>query len=169
MCGRGWGAILVLMVGSRLRCPACSTGLVVRTRKPLAWRECPACGGRWFGAGVLLALVREMIARGEAEDADIELGKRVRGSAVVPEGRQPCPACSAPMEKLNYGYDSNVILDRCAPCAGTWADFGEVERVAQHAKGNPRLDALAKGFIKEFKALDKAEEELKQLAALFSP
>lgn len=116
-----------------------------------------------------MALVREMIAQGEAEDADIELGKRVRGSAVVPEAPRPCPACAKGMEKLNYGYDSNVILDRCAPCAGTWADSGEVERVAQHAKGNPRLDALAKGFIKEFKTLDKAEEELQLLAALFSP
>lgn len=152
-----------------LECPGCRQALVVCTRKPLAWRRCPACGGQWFGAGVFLNLIRDMIAAGEVQDAAIELGKRVHGSAVDPEEPRPCPACAASMDKLNYGYDSNVILDRCARCCGTWADAGELERAARHAKGNPRFDALASGFIKEFKALDKAEAELRMLGEILNP
>ncbi len=40
-----------------------------------------------------------------------------------------CVDCGTPMQRVNYGYQSGIVLDRCASCKGVWLDHSELERV----------------------------------------
>jgi membrane associated rhomboid family serine protease len=46
------------------------------------------------------------------------------------------------MKKINYAYDSNIILDKCEKCNGIWTDHDEIMRLAIFRKGNPVLDRM---------------------------
>jgi len=51
----------------------------------------------------------------------------------IPEGETRrvigCPACSVPMQVVNYGGDSGVFVDRCPDCGGLWLDCDELEKI----------------------------------------
>ena len=49
-----------------------------------------------------------------------------------------CPKCMMAMKKVNYAYDSNIIIDRCEKCAGIWTDKGELIAIAKFVKNDPR-------------------------------
>lgn len=50
------------------------------------------------------------------------------------------------MAQFNYAYDSNIILDRCPHCNLIWGDKGEIFKVAQYVKSNPKIDSLAEAL-----------------------
>ena len=60
-----------------------------------------------------------------------------------------CPRCGILTEVFNYSYDSNVFLNKSPSCHGLWADRGELERVAQHLKGNPAVNRYAESLASE--------------------
>ncbi len=51
------------------------------------------------------------------------------------------------MDKFNYMYDSNIILDKCKTCNGLWADGGELIKLAIYTKGNPILNSLGNALV----------------------
>jgi membrane associated rhomboid family serine protease len=51
------------------------------------------------------------------------------------------------MNKFNYAYGSNVILDKCPDCDGIWADAGESKLVAQYLKDDPQANRLAAAML----------------------
>jgi membrane associated rhomboid family serine protease len=53
------------------------------------------------------------------------------------------------MRKMNYAYDSNIILDKCDRCGGIWADFGEVMKLAVFRKGNPLLNRMGEAIARD--------------------
>jgi Zn-finger nucleic acid-binding protein len=50
-----------------------------------------------------------------------------------------CPQCQAAMKGFNFAYDSNIFLDKCPRCGGIWTDAGEILKVAEHLKMDPRI------------------------------
>lgn len=100
---------------------------------------CAGCGGAWFAKGSLSPYIRRVLDNEAVDDAPFRIAANVTAEEEVAEHPQDCPDCAVRMEKINYAYDSNIILDRCRRCGGTWADPGEVEQLAKHVKGNPKL------------------------------
>ena len=43
------------------------------------------------------------------------------------------------MKEFNFAYDSNIFLDKCPRCGGIWTDAGEILKVAEHLKMDPRV------------------------------
>lgn len=63
--------------------------------------------------------------------------------------RRHCPRCATGLSSFNFGYDSDVFLDRCGSCGGIWADRGEAIKVAQHLRGHPTVNRVAEALAQE--------------------
>lgn len=148
-------------------CPGCGASLVKQKARGMTIHTCSQCGGMWFDSGQLDDfVVREMINRPDLPDAPPELRREVRRARDVAEPRRACPHCGGAMVKLNYAYDSNIILDRCGACNGIWADAGEIERMVIHRKGNPHLDALGVALVDHDREMMKLRGEAEHAAGL---
>jgi Zn-finger nucleic acid-binding protein len=60
-----------------------------------------------------------------------------------------CPECQVVMKEFNFAYDSNIFLDKCPRCGGIWTDAGEILKVAEHLKMDPRIYEVGHGLIGE--------------------
>jgi Zn-finger nucleic acid-binding protein len=132
-----------------LLCPACGAGhpLASRAFPGLAANllECPACGGLWLARAVFETLERR--AATEATGA----GPHPVARPVRPAGTfsyRPCPECGKPMNRINYGHRSGVVLDVCAR-HGLWFDAGELEQV---------LGWIREGRLEASRQLDREEQ-----------
>ena len=111
---------------------------------------CDTCKGAWFDAGELKALIAaELQERDDIPDAPVTKPGAVITPDNITENKRICPRCDAPMHKVNYGYDSNVVVDHCTACDGVWTDTGEVYKLAVYMKGNPTRRALGEALLGE--------------------
>ena len=136
-----------------MQCPTCSRRLRKVHSRGHVVDTCPACGGVWLEASELPRHVTE-VSQGRALDPEpTTLFKPRSGTNLydLDEARRMCPRCGVGMHKLNYAVDSNVILDRCPQCRGTWLDCGELARLAAHLRTAPRVRALGISLIKQQK------------------
>ena len=97
---------------------------------------CTKCKGIWFDSDEMMDVLKAL-----SEGKLIPLDKLPAPALKKPskpdttaEGLRDCPRCAKKMQKFNYAYDSNVILDRCVHCRGIWADGGEVWMIVQFLK-----------------------------------
>ena len=139
-----------------MKCPSCHSELKEHQYHGLTVDICPNCRGIWFDSGEMKEYVDFLIKdHDELSDAEIKLNKEVISAYRVSEPLKSCPRCQQEMKKINYAYDSNIILDRCLACNGIWTEGGEIDRVAVYRKGNPELDALCQAILEETRELDK--------------
>jgi len=75
------------------------------------------------------------------------------------------------MKKVNYAYDSNIIIDRCTKCEGIWTDQGELKAIAKFIKEDPRVKAIGESLIAKNPAIPEAEgvEKLSSAVAMVMP
>ncbi len=125
-----------------MRCPVCQAALRAVRGGDLEIDVCPRCGGSFFDRGELKETLNRLLTAGEVPEAPLERERRPVSVQRLQERSRCCPRCTTAMEKFNYCYDSNIILDRCSQCGGIWADRGEVLKCAQYRKGSPKLDRL---------------------------
>jgi membrane associated rhomboid family serine protease len=101
-----------------------------------------------------------MVDSADVPYAQLSLSRNVMPAERLQEPSRACPRCGFTMHKFNYAYDSNVIMERCSRCSGTWTDASEAYRAAIYNKGNPKLDNLASSMAEHL----QKEEEFKELA-----
>lgn len=117
-----------------MRCPVCHGELLTKYFGRIELQHCHACGGfrvQRRRLGDILQRYMGFIAR--RNDEACGLRKRVNPWDVETESL-PCPGCARDMRKLNYAYNSNVIVDVCGTCGGVWLDRGEIEKIASFLK-----------------------------------
>jgi rhomboid family protein len=131
-------------------CPTCGAGLKRFKYRGLVVDTCCGCQGIWFDPGEMMEYI-EFLLDDDADipEAKIDLGSEVITEREISESTRTCPHCNATMQKLNYAYDSNIILDKCSICEGLWADGPEIEKLATYIKGNPKLDRMGNAIIEE--------------------
>jgi Zn-finger nucleic acid-binding protein len=128
------------------RCAACQAGHVAASAhdvqcpqctRPLAFNEdglncCGTCGG--------VFLSREELTRLEDAPSVHVSGGATRLPLTVSSVRYVrCPSCNEPMNRVNYGPKSGLIVDVCK-LHGTWFDGGELERALLFlAEGGTRV------------------------------
>jgi Zn-finger nucleic acid-binding protein len=74
-----------------------------------------------------------------------------------------CPQCITWMKKLNYAYDSNVIIDRCDACEGIWLDQGEMMRLAQFHQVDENSIIAGRALMNMHKLPDKMEKQFENI------
>lgn len=106
-------------------CPKCQTSLIRRELQSVVVDECQACRGIWFDRDELRRA--KDAAEPDANWLDFEVWNHMdrvnSGSASI-----RCPTCRSPLVALRYG-DTNVEIDHCARCEGTWLDHGEFRKI----------------------------------------
>lgn len=133
-------------------CPVCKTALVTKCCGKVEALHCPACGGFWVQKNRIGRILQRYM-RYIAKRHDRSLGRRERvNPREVEPGKLECPVCARPMRKLNYAYNSNVIVDTCKSCDGLWFDRGELERTADFFK-NCGLPQRIKQEFEEIRTL----------------
>ena len=133
-----------------MHCPACNGSLYKLTLHNVKVDACSLCQGIWFGDQTLKKAVDQMIAKESIRPSDIDVLFEPRAIAKLDEYNniRMCPECSKAMDKFNYAYDSNIILDKCTGCGGIWTDKGKVKAIAEFAKLDPRVAEIGKNLIK---------------------
>jgi Zn-finger nucleic acid-binding protein len=114
---------------SRPSCPRCR-GVLTATSAGKGFL-CIACNGELIDHATLAARIEEARARHKqgAGAATPPAGTGAASSHLEAEIRYlACPVCKEPMNRMNFGRRSGVIVDVCKE-HGTWLDEGERARV----------------------------------------
>ena len=152
-----------------MKCPSCGKHLERCTYHGITLDRCMPCGGLWFDKDELNPfLERWLAAHEDTPYAPTGLVRSARATDRLGEAERACPRCACAMGKLNYAYDSNIILDRCPSCQGIWLDRGEVERLAMFMKGNPKIDRLAASIADHAKEREEFSQFVDGMSTLGS-
>ena len=107
--------------------------------------RCPSCDGAWLQRGELEAI---------QESLERDYSAELRGIDVVAlayerarQANRPdiaCPNCGMSLQAEEYGYCSQILVDRCGKCGGIWLDSGELEALERFFE---RETGVRKGFF----------------------
>jgi Zn-finger nucleic acid-binding protein len=123
-------------------CPRCSVPLQtidLQLDGKFLIERCGHCFGLFFDPGELEALL-------DASVTNVFGINRSQLDALNDAGSQPhydaiyvkCPICSKIMNRVNFGFKSGVIIDRCRD-HGVWLDAGELRRLFNWSKAGGKL------------------------------
>jgi Zn-finger nucleic acid-binding protein len=120
---------------------------------------CPACQGVWLDHGEL-----ERIQESSERDYSSELQRvpdsvtqayamaRAKGAAV-----RDCPSCGRELDRAEYSYCSQILIDVCRHCRGVWLDRGELQALEMFLERSrvPTVD-IRRAFLLQLAALHLA-------------
>jgi Zn-finger nucleic acid-binding protein len=89
--------------------------------------ECEKCKGSWFDADELRKL--KDLTDKDLNWLDFNIWKHE--DAFKDKSRNlPCPKCKSALVAIDYA-DTNVEIDYCPACKGTWLDAGEFNKIIE--------------------------------------
>jgi len=147
-----------------MNCPFCSNKLRRVKVKSEVLDICPRCKGIWFDSGEFVNFIRELTKSEDIRPETLRLfePRKVHALETIKEEDKICPHCEHVMHRFNYCYDSNVFLDKCTICHGIWTDAGEVLKIAQYMKVDPRIVEIGEEIAVQI----EKQEHIKELGQL---
>jgi len=111
---------------------------------------CTTCHGVWLDKGEL-EKIQEVKVNDYSEELKL-LPDYVGQSILLAKAKDRtinCPVCQEELERREYGYSSQIMIDSCIHGHGIWLDRGEVADLEKFYERS-RMDAkeLRKGFLK---------------------
>lgn len=126
-----------------INCPRCGVQLTRITVADIALDACAECRGIWFDPGELRPFLGTVIEnRSDIPHEHTGTSESLVAAKQIENHGWACPWCDGALEPFNYGYDSNIFVERCPDCEGMWAEREAVMRAASFLKGSVRTDAL---------------------------
>ena len=116
---------------SKKKCPRDGVLLKEISYESVKIDLCAACGGVWADNEELKQIVRDKetkFLRSDYTEIRPEKGARTPVTELDLVDELECVICADPMERINYSYDSGVIIDRCR-IHGTWLDKDELNKI----------------------------------------
>jgi Zn-finger nucleic acid-binding protein len=112
-------------------CPNCRQPLTrVQTGSGITY-DCPGCGGRLIGLGVLRHL-------DISQNLLTEIWQRVVKLPGV--GNRACPHCGQTMTQIGKSFNGGMLtLDICGHCQCIWFDTKELESLPRREPESPKL------------------------------
>ncbi|MEM7406988.1 MAG: zf-TFIIB domain-containing protein [Pseudomonadota bacterium] len=126
-------------------CPKCeATELVeMRTSDHITLDFCDACGGMWFDANELadfLGLTVDFVQMDKVRDS-------AKPTALA------CPKCPGELVEMPFAAESELLVDWCPACRGTFFDFreaGEAQALAATLESSQaRLKVIQQRFFQK--------------------
>lgn len=123
-------------------CPRCSIRLKsidLNINGRFFIERCDECLGLFFDSNELEALLEATVSNVFAINRSMLNDIKVR-TTTVEQGAFyiKCPVCSAIMNRVNFGANSGVIVDRCKE-HGVWLDGGELRHLFEWMKAGGKL------------------------------
>lgn len=128
--------------GVKRQCPNCEIGLqtVALSREgTLHIERCSECFGLFFDPGELEVLLEDSVA--PVADFNLPLLQNInreRYQADRPVKYLKCPVCQVLMNRMLYGYQSGVVVNRCKG-HGVWLDNGQISHLLEWKKAGGQL------------------------------
>ncbi len=130
-----------------MKCPACSTLMIVVEHENIELDYCTDCSGVWFDAGELELLLETMELEGSSLSLDSILTSPEAKSS---EKKRKCPICRQKMKKATVGHEPEVLIDACQRGDGLWFDKGEVGQLITQLSDKPSEKADSQGRVITF-------------------
>ncbi len=127
-----------------MNCPVCKEPMIVLELDEVEIDHCISCGGIWLDGGELELLLGTSTEKDRfliSFQVDKHTKEKVRN----------CPVCLKRMDKVIYGSEKNILIDKCRQNDGIWFDLGELEKIIKmgsFGKENKVLDLLKDMFKK---------------------
>ena len=123
-------------------CPHCDISLQVidlNLNGSFLIERCADCFGLFFDPGKIETLLESSVSNvfdGNWRHLDAINKDRFQGNQKVKYIK--CPVCHAFMSRINFGYRSGVVIDRCT-AHGIWLDSGEITHLLEWKKAGGQL------------------------------
>ena len=112
-----------------MKCPRDGKSLVQETYEgEVVVDRCPTCEGVWLDNGELKQVQENLSNDYSGQLSQIgsvaqsyEFARQKTASPIT------CPKCTVDLLAEEYGYCSQILVDRCPNCLGIWLDSGEIE------------------------------------------
>ena len=117
-----------------MKCPACSSLMIVVEHENIELDYCVNCSGVWFDAEELELLLEAMQLEGTSLSWDNIL---TSSEAESVEKKRHCPICGRKMKKATVGHEPEVLIDACPSGDGLWFDSGEMGQLIIHLSDKP--------------------------------
>jgi Zn-finger nucleic acid-binding protein len=134
-----------------MKCPCCNIDLKSKIIKDVEIEECNKCKGIWFEDDELRKAKDS--ADSDLNWMDFEIWKH-KDKTKARSRNLACPQCNQTLVAVDYA-ETNVEIDYCPKCKGTWLDKGEFEKIID-ALTNELLTKSFSEYIKE--SLEEAKE-----------
>jgi Zn-finger nucleic acid-binding protein len=142
-----------------MKCPIDGTELVQKPYEAdINVDACPTCQGMWLDKGEREAIEQNKEHKYTEELARMpDLGYNAYELAQQKAQRTlTCPNCSAEMEKREYARCSQIMIDVCPKCHGTWLDKGEIEALEIFfERSHLETDQIRRAFFADLRDLFK--------------
>lgn len=165
-------------------CPSCQENLEKAIFYGVEIDYCLKCLGLWFEEDEL------RLAKDKKDEGlnwlDIDLWK-YKKQFKISRNRKLCPFCRLPLYEVNYGESpvrqaqgdaeyveaSDIKIDLCNLCYGTWLDRGEFKKAIEYLKKRKDYEIfnnftrnLVKGFWEIFNGPESVKEEFSDFLTL---
>ena len=134
-----------------MQCPDDSTELQRSTYEgDVTVDRCGGCGGIWLDHGEIESIqeLREIDYADELQTIPNYFDKSYEMALARSEGVYTCPKCQRDMEKREYAYCSQIMIDVCPQCRGVWLHSDEISELEVFFERN-RIETkeIRKGFF----------------------
>lgn len=148
-------------------CPRCNIPLQTLDLKfpgKFLIEKCSECYGLFFDPGELEALLEKSVANVfDINYKQIENIKSQRRHGDYPVKYIKCPVCRKLMNRINFGSDSGVIVDKCKD-DGVWLDGGELKQLMEWMKAGGQLLHHKKKMEQEKLELEQEKRKIREKA-----
>ena len=107
-----------------MNCPVCKESMIILELNEVEIDYCSQCHGIWLDSGELEELLKDSKAKDQLL-ASFEIDNNVK------EKPYKCPICSKRMDKVLYGENKKVLVDKCRKEHGLWFDKGELHQIVE--------------------------------------
>jgi len=108
-----------------MQCPKCNNPMEKQKIESVEIDVCPHCAGVWFDQDELRKA--KDYVEPDANWMDFEIWKH-EDRFKFSQRPVKCPKCNVDMVIINYD-DTDVEIDYCPQCRGTWLDEGEFKNI----------------------------------------
>lgn len=148
-----------------MTCPQCRNQLNKEVFGNIEVLSCTPHGLLLQDPDKLNDVINHTIKIDNPPEQKIMFDRKIIGDLITSEDPLNCPSCNQRMSFINYGYNSNVILDKCFNCGSFWIDNGELQKIAIYRKGNENLREFGAELAKETKKSMDMSNDLNSLQA----
>lgn len=135
-----------------MNCPIDNTPLIKQIyESSIEIDACTACEGIWLDKGELEKL--QYIQINDYKEELMRIPDYVGKSILLAKSKERksinCPVCQSELERREYGFSSQVMIDSCVNGHGVWLDKGELKDLEIfYERSRIETAKMRKGFFR---------------------
>jgi len=134
-----------------MKCPIDHTELTKKTyENTVEIDSCSVCQGAWLDKGELEKIqeIKSNDYQSELSQITDHVGNAFSMALAKDKPARSCPVCKSELERSEYGYSSQILIDSCIHGHGVWLDKNELQALEVfYEKSRLEANDMKKGFL----------------------